>query len=128
MKRVILLSLLLTFIIVPIAYAAQDIPSEDLVNAVTLAVSALGALVANFVITAIKNLSYLKDEEKTKLQQAVTEAVAVGVSILTGYLLSLLAQGVGLISDSTLQTTVISILTPIFAELRYRLAKLSPQV
>lgn len=127
MKRnALILSLILIFILVPIAYAAQE-NNQELVNAVTAAVAALGALIANFIINALKTIPYLGDKDKDTLQRATLEIVSVVVGLLTGYVLSLLAQAMNLIPDSMTQTIAIAVLTPVFNELKYRLEKLSPQ-
>lgn len=123
---VLILVFLATFILVPTALAFQD-SNQDLFNAVTAIIAGLGALVANFVINFLKTLPYLGEPDKDKLAQAVTEVVSVAVGLLTGYVLSLLAQWLGMLPDSNTQALVVSVLTPVLAELRYRLAKLSPK-
>lgn len=122
---IFLLVVLLTFVIVPIAFAAQD-NSNDLINAVTALIAALGALAANVVIGLIKTIPYFGNEDKDKLATAVTQIISVGVGVLTGWVVALISQWLGLVSDTQLQTTVIYILTPVFSELLYRVKKLQP--
>lgn len=124
----LILVFLLVFILVPLALAAQDNPpSNDLANAVTALIAAIGALAANFIIDFLKTIPYLGQLDKDKLGQAVTEVISVAVGLATGYIVALIAQWLNLV-DSNLQVTLIAALTPVFNELRYRLAKLAPQV
>lgn len=124
----LILVFLLVFILVPLALAAQDNPpSNDLANAVTALIAAIGALAANFIIDFLKTIPYLGQPDKDKLGQAVTEVISVAVGLVTGYIVALIAQWLNLV-DSNLQVTLIAALTPVFNELRYRLAKLAPQV
>ena len=123
----LILVFLVIFVFVPMALAAQDNPPDnELINAVTMAIAAFGALVANFLINVVKTLPYLGDEDKDKLATAITEVVSVAVGLLTGWVVALLAQWLGLIEDTSLKVMVVSALTPVFNELRYRVAKLSP--
>lgn len=128
MKKLIPLFIILLFVIVPIALAAQDNPQPDneLVLSGTALIAALGALVSNFIITFLKTIPYLGEPDKDKLAQAVTEVVSVLVGLATGWFIAWVTQQLGLISDSNTQVLVISILTPVLNELRYRLAKLAP--
>ena len=128
MKKLIPLFITLLFIIVPIALAAQDAPPSDneLVLSGTVLIAALGALISNFIITSLKTVPYLGEPDKDKLAQAVTEIVSVVVGLATGLFVAWVSQQLGLISDSGTQVLVISILTPVLNELRYRLAKLAP--
>ena len=123
----LILVFLMIFVFVPMALAAQNNPSDsELINAVTMAIAAFGALVANFLVNLVKTLPYLEDEYKDKLATAITEIVSVAVGLLTGWVVALLAQWLGLIEDTSLKVMVVSALTPVFNELRYRVAKLSP--
>ena len=126
MKKFIPFLVILLFIIVPIALAAQDAPDNELVLSGTVLIAALGALISNFIITFLKTVPYLGEPDKDKLAQAVTEIVSVVVGLATGWLVAWVSQQLGLISDSGTQVLVISILTPVLNELRYRLAKLAP--
>src|SRR3990167_3054864 len=124
----LILVFLMIFVFVPMALAAQNNPSDsELINAVTMAIAAFGALVANFLVNLVKTLPYLEDEYKDKLATAITEIVSVAVGLLTGWVVALLAQWLGLIEDTSLKVMVVSALTPVFNELRYRVAKLSPR-
>ena len=124
----LILVFLMIFVFVPMALAAQNNPSDsELINAVTMAIAAFGALVANFLVNLVKTLPYLEDEYKDKLATAITEIVSVAVGLLTGWVVALLAQWLGLIEDQSLKVMIVSALTPVFNELRYRVAKLSPR-
>lgn len=101
---------------------------ESVVNGVVALVGAFAVLVTNFLVTVIKTIPYLSNEDKDKMAVAVTQIVAVAVGVLVGYLTSLMAQSLGLIADDSIRNMVIAILTPVLAELRYRLEKFAPVV
>ncbi len=126
MRKFIPFLIIVLFILAPAALAAQDAPpsTNDLLGAGTALIAALGALVANFIITFLKTIPYLGQPDKDKLAQAITEVVSVVVGLLTGWFVAWTAQQIGLISDSNTQVMVIGILTPVLNELRYRLATL----
>lgn len=111
------------FIVVPAPGPAE--PAESAVNGVVLLIGAFAVLVTNFLVTAIKTIPYLSGEDKDKLAVAVTQIVAIAVGVATGYLTSLIAQSLGLIADDSIRNMVIAILTPVLAELRYRVEKLT---
>lgn len=100
-------------------------PAESAVNGVVLLIGAFAVLVTNFLVTAIKTIPYLSSEDKDKLAIAITQIVAIAVGVATGYLTSLIAQSLGLIADDSIRNMVIAILTPVLAELRYRVEKLT---
>lgn len=110
-------------VIVPAPGPAE--PAESAVNGVVLLIGAFAVLVTNFLVTAIKTIPYLSNEDKDKLAIAVTQIVAIAVGVATGYLTSLIAQSLGLIADDAIRNMVIAILTPVLAELRYRVEKLT---
>ncbi len=87
----------------------------------------MGALATNFIITLIKSIPYLSDPDKDKLATAVTEVVSVVVGLITGYVLALAAQALGVIDDASIKAMAIAALTPVLAEVRYRVVKLAPQ-
>lgn len=129
LKYSLLLALVLFVFMVSVVYGQDDpVPPnpQDLVSAVVALVAAVAALVSNFLINLIKTLPGLSDENKSKLTVALTEIIAVVVSIITGYVTALVAQGLGLVDDVGIRAVVVAALTPVFAELRYRLAKLQP--
>lgn len=129
MKHSLLLALILFVALATVAYAAQDAPpdhSQDLVNGVIAVVAAVAALVSSALINLVKQLPYLGDDDKDKLATAVTQIVAVVVSVVTGYVTALVAQGLGLIDDTGLRAMAVAALTPVLAEVRYRLVKLAP--
>lgn len=100
-------------------------PAESAVNGVVLLIGAFAVLVTNFLVTAIKTIPYLSNEDKDKLAVAVTQVVAIAVGVATGYLTSLIAQSLGLIADDSIRNMVIAILTPVLSELRYRVEKIA---
>lgn len=114
----------------PTAPATDEVTNEpeSVVNGVVALVGAFAVLVTNFLVTAIKTIPYLSNEDKDKLAVAVTQVVAVVVGVSVGYLTSLVAQSLGLIADDSIRNMVIAILTPVLAELRYRLEKFAPVV
>lgn len=99
-------------------------PAAPVANLVTAIVAGIAVLLTNVIVTVIKSVPYLANEDKDKLAVAVTQVVAIGAGILTGYVVSLVAQGLGLIADDSIRNMVIAVLTPILSELRYRLEKM----
>lgn len=127
MKRILLLTFVFFFLFTFVAYAqSEPSPQDQLVSSVVATVAAIAALVSNSLINLIKTTPRLSDENKSRLAKAATEVIAVVVSLATGYITALLAQWLGLISDAGIQAVVVSMLTPVFSEARYRLAKLQP--
>lgn len=113
-------------IVVPAPGPAE--PAESAVNGVVLLIGAFAVLVTNFLVTAIKTIPYLSNEDKDKLAIAITQIIAIAVGVATGYLTSLIAQSLGLIADDSIRNMVIAVLTPVLSEIRYRLEKLTPVV
>lgn len=100
-------------------------PAESAVNGVVLLIGAFAVLATNVIVTAIKSIPYLSNEDKDKLAVAVTQVVAIAVGVATGYLTSLIAQSLGMIADDSIRNMVIAALTPVLSELRYRVEKLT---
>lgn len=125
-----LLVLLVFFVFSSIVYAAQDEPPvanpQQLVDAAVAVVVALatfaGAIFNNFVA----GLPWLDETNKGLVKSALTQLLTVAVSLATGYVAFLVANGLGYVEDAGLRSVLITTLTAVFVELRYRLIKLQP--
>jgi hypothetical protein len=129
-KQAVLLAIILTLILV-VPVLAQDGSTQptpdDLSNAIMTFMAGVAALLGAALVDAIKRLPFLTEGDKSKLTGPVAQLVSVVVSIISGYLVALVGQGFGLIDDAGLKALLVTIATPVFAELRYRLVKLAPQ-
>jgi hypothetical protein len=74
----------------------------------------------------VGGIPWLNEENKGLLKTAVTQLLTVVVSLVTGYVSFLVANGLGFIEDVGLQSVIITTLTAVFVELRYRIIKLQP--
>jgi hypothetical protein len=99
--------------------------SEDVVNGVTAIIMTAAGLLSSVIINLIKGIPGLSEGDKSKLSGVVLEVMSVIVGVVTGYVVGLMAQGLGLIGDSSLQVMIISLASPIISEIRYRLAQLA---
>lgn len=95
--------------------------SQDLVDGLTALIATVAGLASSIIINVIKGIPGLSEGDKSKLSGATLEVMSVIVGVVTGYVVGLLAQGLGLVDDNSLQLMVISLAAPIVSELRYRL-------
>ena len=130
LKFSLLLALILFLVLVSVAYAAQDEPPvsgpQQLVDAAVTVVVALatfaGAIFNNFV----GGIPWLNEKNKGLVKTAVTQLLTVVVSLATGYVSFLVANGLGFVEDVGLRSVIITTLTAVFVELRYRIIRLQP--
>ncbi|RJQ32793.1 MAG: hypothetical protein C4589_00225 [Peptococcaceae bacterium] len=116
MKRsvpLIILILILILALIPQAVFAQDtgpaLPDTAAggLSLLAVMVAALAGLLASAVTDAAKNLSFLKDDEKTKLAGPLAELVVAVVSIGSGYLITYLTPVAAFLDQSSLWQVLI---------------------
>lgn len=99
----------------------SDSDPQALIGAI---IAGLSALLSNFIITLLKTIPYLGNDDKDKLATAILQIISVITGLIVGYVIALFTQYLGLIQDSQTQVLLISILTPVLNEILYRIKKL----
>lgn len=125
-KNSVVLALILMVILVGVAFAAQEQPTgsfEDLSAELITALTVFAGLVGSMAAEAVKKVAWLKEEDRSSIGGWVAQLVTGVITIGAGYLVTLLAQGIGQVENPEVSRLVVIFGAWGVAELRYQLAR-----